>query len=66
MVPPLLADWSEFERLRFDENSLWFQRYLRQLKLMRDAARGKYGISHLIVIDSLNFVYELVARRTPT
>ena len=60
MVPPLLADWSEFDRLRFDENSLWFQRYLRQLKLMRDAARGKYGISHLIVIDSFNFVYELV------
>ena len=60
MVPPLLADWSEFERLRFDENSLWYQRYLRQLKLMRDAARGKFGISHLIVIDSFNFVYELV------
>ena len=60
MVPPLLADWSEFERLRFDGNSLWYQRYLRQLRLMRDAARGKYGISHLIVIDSFNFVYELV------
>ena len=60
MVPPLLADWSEFDRLRFDEKSLWFQRYLRQMKLMRDAARGKYGISHLIVIDSFNFVYELV------
>ena len=27
---------------------------------MRDAARGKFGISHLIVIDSFNFVYELV------
>ena len=60
MVPPLLADWSEFDHLRFEEESLWYQRYLRQLKLMRDAARGKFGISHLIVIDSFNFVYELV------
>ena len=60
MVPPLLADWSEFDRLRFGKESLWYQRYLRQLKLMRDAARGKFGISHLIVIDSFNFVYELV------
>ena len=60
MVPPLLADWSEFERLRFSEDSIWYQRYLRQLRLMNDAARGKFGISHLIVIDSFNFVYELV------
>jgi hypothetical protein len=27
---------------------------------MRDTARGKFGVSHLIVIDSFNFVYELV------
>ena len=60
MVPPLLKDWSDFDRLCFSEESLWFQRYLRQLGLMRDAARGKFGISHLIVIDSFNFVYELV------
>ena len=44
MVPPLLADWSEFERLRFDENSLWYQRYLRQLKL--HARRGPRQVRH--------------------
>jgi hypothetical protein len=60
MVPPLLHDWSEFDRLRFDEDALWQRRYRAQLCIMAEAARGKFGISHLIVIDSLNFVFELV------
>ncbi len=60
MVPPLLKDWSEFSALRFDESHIWFQRYIEQLKLMTETARGKFGISHLILIDSLNFIFELV------
>jgi hypothetical protein len=60
MVPPLLRDWSEFERLSFDENAIWHRRYQAQLRIMAEAARGEFGISHLIVIDSLNFVFELV------
>lgn len=59
MVPPLLRDWSEFDRLRFDETHEWFQRYRRQLEIFVAGAAGKFGISHFILIDSLNFVFEL-------
>jgi hypothetical protein len=60
MVPPLLHDWSEFGRLALDAEAVWYRRYRDQLRIMSSAARGKFGISHLIVIDSLNFVFELV------
>jgi hypothetical protein len=60
MVPPLLNDWSEFDDLHFDPAGAWWQRYLHQLRLFVQASRGKWGISHFILIDSLNFVFELV------
>jgi hypothetical protein len=43
----------------------WLDRYRRQLDIfVRDAA-GKFGISHFILIDGLNFVFELLgATRT--
>jgi hypothetical protein len=65
MVPPLLTDWPEFERLRFDESHLWWQRYLAQMRMFVERAAGRWGISHFILIDSLNFVFELIgATRT--
>lgn len=60
MVAPLLGDWSEFDRLRFDPAHPWFERYLAQLKIFSEAAAGKFGVSHFILIDGLNFVFELV------
>ena len=60
MVPPLLDDWSEFDALAFDESHPWFQRYLEQLRIFVEGAEGKFGISHLILIDGLNFAFELV------
>ena len=60
MVAPLLSDWSEFDALEFDESHPWFQRYLKQMKLFAEACRGKFGISHFILIDGLNFCFELV------
>jgi hypothetical protein len=60
MVPPLLRDWSEFDRLRFDPDNLWWQRYRHQLDVFVAASRGKWGISHFILIDALNFVFELI------
>jgi len=60
MVPPLLEDWSEFDRLKFDPNHPWFDRYRRQLDVFVEGADAKFGISHFILIDGLNFVYELV------
>jgi hypothetical protein len=60
MVPPLLDDWSQFDSLRCDQTHPWFRRYFEQLRLFAERADGRFGISHLILIDSLNFVFELV------
>ncbi len=38
----------------------WWQRYRHQLDVFAAASRGKWGLSHFILIDSLNFVFELV------
>jgi hypothetical protein len=59
MVPPLLKDWSEFDRLRLDAGHPWFQRYLEQLQVFVEGSAGKFGISHFILIDGLNFLFEL-------
>ena len=60
MVKPLLKDWSELDRLHFDPENGWWRRYLGQLDRYTEAARGKFCVSHFILIDSLNFVFELV------
>lgn len=60
MVAPLLDDWSQFDRLRFDRSHPWFERYLTQLATFVEGAAGKFAISHFILIDGLNFVFELV------
>ena len=60
MVPALLADWSEFDRLRFDPSNIWWQRYQKQLAVFVERGRGKWGVSHLIAITGLNFLFELL------
>ena len=60
MVAPLLDDWSEFDSLAFDRSHPWFGRYLKQLDTFVKAAAGKFGVSHFILIDGLNFAFELV------
>ena len=65
MIAPLLSDWSEFDALTFDESHPWFQRYTQQLQIFIEGSRDKFGISHFILIDGLNFVFELLgATRT--
>jgi len=59
MVPPLIRDWGEFDRLEISFDNRWGRRYQRQLEVFRQGARGKFAVSHFILIDSLNFVYEL-------
>lgn len=58
MVSPILRDWSEFERLVVDPEHEWFRRYRHQLQAFVEGAAGKFGISHFILIDSLNLVFE--------
>jgi hypothetical protein len=60
MVAPILKDWSKLDELRFDRDHPWFGRYLNQLRLFSEGAAGKFGVSHFILIDGLNFVFELV------
>jgi len=60
MVAPLLDDWSQLDSLRFDRSHPWFERYLRQLDTFVEGAAGKFAVSHFILIDGLNFVFELV------
>ncbi len=60
MAPPLLGNWSEFDRLKWRDDNEWLARYRRQLDVFASAAAGKFGISHFILIDGLNFVFELV------
>lgn len=60
MVFPMLEDWSGFEALRFDRSHPWFERYTNQLRVFLDGSQGKFGISHFILIDALNFVFELL------
>ncbi len=60
MVPPLLPDWSELDSLAFEESAPWWQLYLRQLEIFGQAAAGRFGISHFILINGLNFAFELV------
>ena len=65
MVSPLLDDLAAATSLRADETSAAFQRYLRQLEVFVEAGRGRFGVSHFILINGLNFVFELVgATRT--
>ena len=59
MLPPLLRDWNGLSGLAVDQQSWWYRFYLRELELLRAAAQGKFGISHFILIDGLNFVFEL-------
>ncbi len=64
MVPPLLPRWSESdpltESLAVDTASEAFARFRRQLDTFIAGAAGKFGISHFILIDGLNFVFELI------
>lgn len=60
MIKPLLKDWLEFDSLKFGESHPWFKKYLRQLEIFVEGSRNKFGVSHFILIDGLNFVFELI------
>lgn len=60
MVEPILDDLAGVEGLSLPDAHPWLDRYLRQLDLFAARAQGRFGISHFILINGLNFVYELV------
>lgn len=59
MVPPLIEDWSGFERLSVDRESEAYGYYRRLITTLVARAEGRFGISHFILIDGLNFLFEL-------
>ncbi len=60
MVVPLWEDWSKFDTLKIDPDHPWFRRFLKQLEIFVTGAGDNFGVSHFILIDSLNFVFELL------
>lgn len=59
MVPPILDDWDGFGHLAVDREGDAYRYFLRLLKCVREKARGQFGVSHFILIDGLNFLFEL-------
>ena len=60
MVKPMIEDLTKFKLLPFEESHPLFRKYLRQLEIFSEVSENTFGISHFILIDSLNFVFELV------
>lgn len=59
MVSPILRDWAGLERLGINYQGEWYRYYLRMLESFAESGAGKFGTSHFILIDGLNFVFEL-------
>ena len=60
MVPPLFGEISEVGDLRRQSSASWWSQYLRYLEVFSAEAAGSFGISHFILIDGLNFAFEMI------
>lgn len=60
MVFPILNDLAEWDKLELARSSKWYKRYINQLEIFVRGASTKFGISHFILIDGLNFIFELI------
>mgnify|MGYP001824558214 CR=1 FL=1 len=60
MVKPMIKDLTQFDLRPFEESHPWFLKYLKQLEIFSKVSENRFGLSHFILIDSLNFVFELV------
>ena len=59
MVKPFIKDLSSVMNLKFNPENQLFKEYIDKLGFFAEKARGNFGISHFILIDSLNFLFEL-------
>ena len=59
MAIPFVKDLNETDKFTLDDKNLWFQRYIKQLMMFMERAGGKFGISHFILINGLNFLFEI-------
>jgi len=59
MTVPFLKDLNDAKDLAVDRHNDWYRLYLEQLKIFKHNSAGKFAISHMILIDGMNFLYEL-------
>ena len=59
-ISPIINDLEELNKLKFDKSHKWYKRYINQLEIFIKGGTNKFGISHLILIDGLNFIFELI------
>lgn len=59
MAVPFIKDLKDTYNFVLDEDNLWFKRYINQLHVYTQRAKGKFGISHFILVNGLNFLFEL-------
>ena len=50
MVAPILNDLSEIDTLAFNPDNQWYKDYIEQMRMFVEKSRGKFGISHFILI----------------
>lgn len=60
MVKPMYHDLTRFSPPEIDINHPWMKRYIHQLEVFAKESGNRFGISHFILIDGLNFIFELV------
>jgi hypothetical protein len=60
MIKPMYEDLTQFRPGVVDREHAWFRKYVHQLKVFSEVSGNHFGISHFILIDSLNFIFELV------
>ncbi len=60
MVKPMFEELTQFDLRPFEDNHPWFRKYLHQMEIFSKISENRFGISHFILIDSLNFAFELV------
>lgn len=59
MSSPFVPSVDALSKLTLDKNCLWAQRYRQQITYFAEKAKGKYGISHFILVNGLNLLLEL-------
>lgn len=59
MVKPFIDDIHSVSNLKINTDHWLFKEYVNKLKIFAEKAKGNFGISHFILIDSLNFLFEL-------
>jgi len=59
MGDPILKEFSDWRSLKMDKECYWAKQYIKQLEFFKSDAQSKYGISHFIMIDGLNMLFEL-------